>query len=82
MGIAGQNLQALYQRGQNLEDLEDRSNVLAGSAANFRRGANSARKRFWWKDTKMKICIVGGIVILLIIIIVPSGTSYCNDTYS
>jgi hypothetical protein len=27
----------------------------------------------WWKDVKMRMCIIIGIIILLIVIIVPSG---------
>jgi len=27
----------------------------------------------WWKDMKMRICIIVGIILLLIVIIVPSG---------
>jgi vesicle-associated membrane protein 4 len=33
------------------------------------------RKQMWWKDMKMRICIIVGIIILLIVIIVPSGKS-------
>jgi vesicle-associated membrane protein 4 len=44
---------------------------LAVSAQGFRRGANRVRKQMWWKDMKMRMCIVIGIIILLTIIIVP-----------
>lgn len=44
---------------------------LAVSALGFRRGANRVRKQMWWKDMKMRMCIVVGIIILLVIIIVP-----------
>ena len=44
---------------------------LAVSAQGFRRGANRVRKQMWWKDMKMRMCIVIGIIILLVIIIVP-----------
>jgi vesicle-associated membrane protein 4 len=44
---------------------------LAQSAQGFRRGANRVRKQMWWKDMKMRMCIVIGIIILLVIIIVP-----------
>ena len=27
----------------------------------------------WWKDMKMRMCLIIGIIILLIVIIVPSG---------
>ncbi|KAB8295036.1 hypothetical protein EYC80_006979 [Monilinia laxa] len=43
--------------------------VLAVSAQGFRRGANRVRKQMWWKDMKMRMCLILGIIILLVIII-------------
>lgn len=31
------------------------------------------RKQMWWKDMKMRMCIIIGIILLLVVIIVPSG---------
>ncbi|KAG9979391.1 hypothetical protein KCU98_g8811, partial [Aureobasidium melanogenum] len=45
---------------------------LAVSAQGFRRGANRVRKQMWWKDMKMRMCLIIGIILLLVIIIVPS----------
>jgi vesicle-associated membrane protein 4 len=46
---------------------------LADSAQNFRRGANRVRKQMWWKDMKMRMCLIVGIIILIVIIVVPAG---------
>lgn len=70
-----ENLQKASQRGERLDTLQDKTDNLATSAQGFRRGANRVRKQMWWKDMKMRICIIVGIIILLIIIIVPSGKS-------
>lgn len=67
------NLNKASQRGDRLDALQDKTDNLATSAQGFRRGANRVRKQMWWKDMKMRICIVVGIIILLVIIIVPSG---------
>jgi vesicle-associated membrane protein 4 len=46
---------------------------LAVSAQGFRRGANRVRKQMWWKDMKMRLCLIGGVIILLVVIIgIPS----------
>ena len=68
-----ENLSKASQRGERLDALQDKTDNLATSAQGFRRGANRVRKQMWWKDMKMRICIIVGIIILLIIIIVPSG---------
>ena len=67
------------KRGERLDTLQDKTDNLAVSAQGFRRGANRVRKQMWWKDMKMRICIIVGIIILLIVIIVPSGLLGLSD---
>lgn len=68
-----ENINKVSQRGERLDSLQDKTDNLAVSAQGFRRGANRVRKQMWWKDMKMRMCLIVGIIILLIIIIVPSG---------
>lgn len=68
-----ENINKVSQRGENLDSLQDKTDNLAVSAQGFRRGANRVRKQMWWKDFKMRICIIVGIILLLVVIIVPSG---------
>jgi vesicle-associated membrane protein 4 len=69
-----ENINKVAQRGERLDTLQDKTDNLAVSAQSFRRGANKVRKQMWWKDMKMRIWIVIGIVVLLLLIILPSGT--------
>ncbi|KAH9819759.1 vesicle-associated membrane protein 4 [Teratosphaeria destructans] len=66
------NIIKTSQRGENLDQLQTKTNALSDQATVFRRGANRVRKQMWWKDMKMRMCIIVGIVILLVVIIVPS----------
>lgn len=68
-----ENINKVSQRGEHLDALQDKTDNLAVSAQGFRKGANKVRKQMWWKDMKMRIWIIVGIIILLIVIIVPSG---------
>jgi vesicle-associated membrane protein 4 len=68
-----ENINKVSQRGERLDSLQDKTDNLATSAQGFRRGANRVRKAMWWKDMRMRICIVVGVLILLLLIIVPSG---------
>jgi len=70
--IMHENLVEGARRGGKIEDLHDKTETLANSAQGFRRGANKVRKQMWWKDMKMRMCLIAGIVILLVVIIVPS----------
>ncbi|KAK6440814.1 Vesicle membrane receptor protein (v-SNARE) [Oleoguttula sp. CCFEE 5521] len=73
------NLVKASDRGENINRLQDKTDNLATSAQGFRRGANRVRKQMWWKDMKMRMCIIVGIIVLLIVIIVPSG-EYTTQT--
>ena len=68
-----ENINKVSQRGERLDSLQDKTDNLAVSAQGFRRGANRVRKQMWWKDMKMRMCLIVGIIILLVIIIVPAG---------
>jgi vesicle-associated membrane protein 4 len=70
-----ENINKVSQRGERLDSLQDKTDNLAVSAQGFRRGANRVRKQMWWKDMKMRMCLIIGIIILLIVIIVPAGKS-------
>ena len=69
------NINKVSERGERLDSLQDKTDNLAVSAQGFRRGANRVRKAMWWKDMKMRMCIIGTIIILLVIIIVVPSTS-------
>ena len=69
-----ENLRNLDKRGAQIDQLQDKSENLNQSAQGFRRGANRVRKQMWWKNMKMRIWIIVGIIVLLLIIIIPSGT--------
>jgi len=71
VGIMRENINKVADRGERLDSLQDKTDNLAVSAQGFRRGANRVRKQMWWKDMKMRMCIVVGIIILLLIIILP-----------
>jgi vesicle-associated membrane protein 4 len=76
VGIMRDNINKVSERGERLDSLQDKTDNLAVSAQGFRRGANRVRKQMWWKDMKMRMCIIGGVIILLlIVIVVPIVTS-------
>jgi len=72
VGVMRENISKVSQRGERLDSLQDKTDNLAVSAQGFRRGANRVRKQMWWKDMKMRMCLIAGIIILLIVIIVPA----------
>jgi len=73
VNVMRNNINKVSERGERLDSLQDKTDNLAVSAQGFRRGANRVRKQMWWKDMKMRMCLIVGIILLLVIIIVPSG---------
>jgi hypothetical protein len=73
VGVMRDNINKVSQRGERLDALQDKTDNLAISAQGFRRGANRVRKQMWWKDMKMRVCLIVGVIILLVVIIVPVG---------
>jgi len=71
VGVMRENINKVSQRGERLDSLQDKTDNLAVSAQGFRRGANRVRKQMWWKDMKMRMCLIIGIILLLVVIIVP-----------
>jgi vesicle-associated membrane protein 4 len=49
MEVLKKNMELAGRRGENLDDLQDKTGRLADSAGEFRRGANKVRKDMWWK---------------------------------
>ena len=43
------NIRRVEQRSENLDNLHQKTDGLAESAGQFRRGANQVRKKMWWK---------------------------------
>jgi len=79
VGIMRDNINKVSERGERLDSLQDKTDNLQRSAQGFRRGANRVRKAMWWKDMKMRMCIIGAVIaIILIAIIVPIATKNNN----
>lgn len=76
VGIMRDNINKVAERGERLDSIENKTDNLAISAQGFRRGANRVRKDMWWKDMKMRLCIILGIIIVLIVIIVPIAVHF------
>jgi len=72
VGVMRENINKVSQRGERLDALQDKTDNLAVSAQGFRRGANRVRKQMWWKDMKMRMCLIAGIIILILVIVVPA----------
>ncbi|XP_067126502.1 vesicle-associated membrane protein 4-like [Centruroides vittatus] len=69
--IMQENIGRIVDRGEKLEDLEDKSDLLSSNADYFRNSARRMQRKMWWQNMKLKIIIGLIIVAILLIIIIP-----------
>ncbi|KAJ7396436.1 Vesicle-associated membrane protein 4 [Pitangus sulphuratus] len=74
--VMQENITKVIERGERLDDLQDKSDSLSDNAAAFSKRAKHLRRQMWWRDCKMKAIIAMVVVILLLVIIVPIVLKY------
>ncbi|KAJ7489233.1 VAMP synaptobrevin-like protein [Mycena latifolia] len=63
--IMVQNVEQILSRGERIELLVDKTDVMAGQATAFRRGARGVRRQMWWRN--VKVVALGGVVALVLL---------------
>ncbi|XP_014664827.1 PREDICTED: vesicle-associated membrane protein 4-like [Priapulus caudatus] len=71
MGIMKENMVKLFERGDRLDDLQDKSDQLTSSSDIFRMSAQDLKKQMWWRECKMRLILIAVIVIIMLVIILP-----------
>ena len=61
------NVEQILSRGERIDLLVDKTDVMAGQATAFRRGARTVRSQMWWKNQKvLGLSVLVGLVRTLI----------------
>ncbi|KAL8993589.1 MAG: hypothetical protein Q9188_007289 [Gyalolechia gomerana] len=68
VNVMRQNIQRTEERGGRIDQIEESTNKLQFRAQEFKRGSNKLRKRLHWKNVRMTIYIVLGLIVIAIII--------------
>ena len=53
MGVMQSNITKVLERGERLEDLQDKTDDLAAGALTFHKSSSQLRKKMWWKQCKV-----------------------------
>ncbi|KAI4252124.1 MAG: hypothetical protein LQ352_004465 [Teloschistes flavicans] len=62
------NIQRTEERGTNIEELRDKSDILKDHSHQFQRGANRVMKQMKWKNMRMWMWIILGVVVFIVVI--------------
>ncbi|XP_071097538.1 vesicle-associated membrane protein 4-like [Haliotis cracherodii] len=65
------NVSKVLDRGERLDDLQDKSDSLASNSDMFRSRAKGLQRSMWWKNCRMKIILAIVVVVVLAVIIIP-----------
>lgn len=68
-GVMTENIEKVMHRGEAIEDLTDRSTLLAHSSTDFRHSSYKLRKKLFWKSVKMWVILVIVLVVIFLIIL-------------
>ena len=68
--IARDNVKKMAERGERLDNLEERSVRMDEASANFRAGAYVIKRKACWQNAKYKAVGVSALVIVLFLIII------------
>lgn len=69
-GIVHQNIGKLYERGEKLEDLNQKVEALENSATDFRTTTKKTNRFFMWKNLKWTIILIATIILIIAAIII------------
>ncbi|XP_072367652.1 vesicle-associated membrane protein 4 isoform X2 [Scyliorhinus torazame] len=69
--VMQENITRVIERGERLDELQDKSESLSDNATVFSNRAKQLRRQMWWKECKMKVIISVVVVIVLLVIIIP-----------
>ncbi|RDB25732.1 hypothetical protein Hypma_006089 [Hypsizygus marmoreus] len=83
--IMVQNVEQILSRGERIELLVDKTDVMAGQATAFRRGARTVRRQMWWRNSKiLALSFLVGLIFLWIILaqFCGAGLNHCGSSLS
>ncbi|CAM2711849.1 unnamed protein product [Rotaria socialis] len=69
-GIMKDNIRLELDRAGKLDDLEQKSDMLNEGSRQFAIHAQKLKKKYWWKNCRMWVILIGIIVIIIVIIVV------------
>lgn len=51
------NVDKVLERDQKLSDLDNRADALQAGASQFETSAAKLKRKYWWKNCKVKSCV-------------------------
>ncbi|XP_059157693.1 vesicle-associated membrane protein 4-like [Physella acuta] len=78
--IMKSNVNKVIERGDRLEDLQDKSESLSSHSDMFRTRAKNLHKNMWWKNCRMRIILAAVLALIITIIIIIVVVHYSGSS--
>ncbi|XP_012943839.1 vesicle-associated membrane protein 4 [Aplysia californica] len=78
--IMKSNVNKVIERGDRLEDLQDKSESLSSNSDMFRSRAKSLQRNMWWKNCRMRIILAVIVIIIIGIIVAALAIHFSDDS--
>lgn len=76
IGVMQENITKVIERGERLDELQDKSESLSDNATAFSSRARQLRRQMWWRECKMKAIVALVFILILLVIFVPIILKY------
>ncbi|XP_059530102.1 vesicle-associated membrane protein 4 isoform X4 [Myotis daubentonii] len=74
--VMQENITKVIERGERLDELQDKSESLSDNATAFSNRSKQLRRQMWWRGCKIKAIMALVVVILLLVIIILTVVKY------
>jgi len=55
--VMKENIQQILLRGENLQELQEKVQLLEASSSRFKQSSTALKRKFWWAKNKTKLLI-------------------------
>ncbi len=78
------NIDALLRRGDRLDHIVDKTEVLTSRSVAFKQSARTLSRRMWWQNVKVGVGIAIAVVVFLYILVTVScgGVAWPNCVHT
>ena len=70
----------MVERGDRLDDLEQRTDLLNQNAGYFQKTATNLKRKLWWQNVKLWIILIVIIVVIVLVIIIAIAIAVATQT--
>lgn len=67
--IMHENLDKVEERGEKMQDLDKRAELLRSKSQKFSKTAVKVKRRKWWENTKMKL-LLGAVILVVVVVLI------------